>query len=660
MANKVLNTTFTAKDGGLISQMKEAGASADQLKKKMLELQSVGKKGNGGGDGGGGGEGEDGVVKSIKGTLGAKSDLGQLAKALKGGGAVLGIRLIAGELKQAADQAKALKDQFDAGEISANQLGVGLAKTVPIIGDIISAGESLSNLWASFDGIANSKIGHWLQFDAVRDLQNIQKETKAQGAVDEYVNATLERQKKLLQEIGEQRRRTQQEAGKIGREGDDLKAYELKIAAENRLADIQKKRTDALDEADKKKNEALKKARQDDKGLSPSEQNAIEQRIYKQNTEEKLKINQGFNDEIRDANNLTFVEQLQAQKEHDEKIADFKADSAKEVTDIQTEAYARNLKALGDSLGAELVMIEKNAQDKKDAILKALKEQSKGASQADIDTFNKAATEKIAAVDVDAQQQANLARKEQQEQAVKALQEGQLAVLRHQADAGDEYAAAELKRLEAAKANNDEQKKLLDLLKQQLTPKERAAALAELEALKSADHAGVVKQLADQQADALKAQASNGTPAEMREAQKQLEILELKKKYNEEAAKAAAIINNPNATTADKQAALANLKAYASTLGTQFDKALGNENQPLKKTASLEERGLLVTGLAASARAKKDPTETVAKNTKEANDLQKQFNDAFNQFVQWTQQQQQNNPTIVFGVSDDGSSGASQ
>jgi hypothetical protein len=654
MANKTLNTTFTAKDGGLISQMKEAGASADQLKKKLQELQSVGKKGKGGG----GGDDEDagGVVKSIKGQLGAKSDLGQLAKALKGGGAVLGIRLISAELKQAADQAKLLKDQFDAGAISGSQVAVGVAKTIPILGDIVNAGESLSQLWGSFDGLANSGFGKFLQLDGVNALQKINKELEVSKGITEYINGSLERQKNILKECTEERVKFNQENGKIGREGDNLKQYELQIGAENRLTEIQKKRTEALDTADKKKNEALGKAREAGKGLDPVQQNKLEQQVLREGADEKKKINAGFDDDVRAANSLSFSQQMQAEKEHGEKIADFKSDTSKEITDIQTEAYARNLKSLGDGLGAELVMIQKNAQDKKDAIIKALKEQSKGASLGDQDLYNKAATAKIAAVDADAQQEAKLARKAQQEAAVKTLQEGQLAVLRNQADSGDEYAKAELERLETAKARNDEEKKLLDLLKQELTPQERAAALAELQALKTADHAGVVKQLQSQQEDALKAQAENGaTPAAQREAQQKLEVLKLQKEYNAEAAKAAAIINNPQSNAADKAAAQANLKAYASTLGNQYDKDLGNESQPLKKTASLEERGLLITGVAAAARAKKDPSETIAQNTKEAKELQKQALDAFNQFVQWQQQQATTNPTIMFGVGDDGS-----
>jgi hypothetical protein len=338
--------------------------------------------------------------------------------------------------------------------------------------------------------------------------------------------------------------------------------------------------------------------------------------------------------------------------EHNQKMAQLEEDSAKQISDIKTQAYSRSLREAGDSLGAELVMIRKAAQDKKDEILKALKEQQKGASLADQQTFGKEATDKIEAIEADSREQERLARKQQQLDAVKVLQEGQLEILRHQADAGDENAAAELKRLEAAKALNDEEKKLLDLLQQQLTPAERAAALAQLAALKQADHAGVVKELADQQLAALKLQSDTGTVNEQREAKKQIEILNLRKAYNEEVAKTASILKDQNATAADKAQAVSNLKAFTSTLGKQYDKDLGNDPQPLKKTADLQERSLLITGIAAAARATKDPTETVAANTKEANDLQKHANDAFDQFVQWTQQQQQTNPTIVFGVSD--------
>ncbi len=634
------------RDGGFTAVAKDASFSIDQIKKKMKELKEAQESG-GKGDAGGG------VLKDLKEGLGARSPLGQLGKTLKGGGAVLGLTLIAGELGKAAAQAKDLTEQWKAGKISGGEMVESLAKGIPVIGGFISAGRDIKDLLASFDGLANSGFGKLIGLDDLNYAQKINKELAVTKAVDDYIAGTLTTQKTLLKQIADERHHIAEETGKVGLEGDAAKAYEQKTQQADRLAEVEKKRRDALEESDKKRDEALSKVRAD-KDMSPAMAFRAEQQLQKAANEEKKKINADFDTEQADTKKLNAAEQLQFQKEHSQRMAEFDADSDRAIADRKKDARAKELKDLGDSLGAELVLIEKNAQDKKDAIAKALKEQLKGASDKDAADFRRVAAEQSIAIDADAKEAAALARKTQQESVVKTLQDGQVDALKHAADAGDEAAEAELKRLEAARANNDEQKKLLDLLKQQLTPAERAVALAELAALKTADHAGVVKQLEDQKSDALRAEAENGaTFQERRDAQKQLEVLELKKKYNQEARKTADIINNPNATAADKAAATANLKAYAATLGKEFDKSVGlDKRDPLKKTADLQERGLLVTGVAAAARAKADPQERIARNSDEAVKLQSEANAAFEKFATWQKQQESRRPVVVFGVSD--------
>ncbi len=635
------------RDGGFTAVAKDASFSIDQIKKKMKELKEAQESG-GKGDAGSGG-----IVKDLRESLGAKSTFGQIAKILKGGGAVLGVSILAGEIDKAAKAAKDLTQQYNAGTISGAKLSNELLKQIPIFGEIYAAADNVYQVLGSFDGLAKSGIGKLFGLDDLNYAQKINKELEVTKGVDDYIEGSLGRQKTLLTQVAEAREHIAVEAGKVALEGNEQKRYEMEAAASERLAAVEKKRRDALDESDKKRDEAMSKLRAD-KDMSPAMAFRAEQQLQKAANEEKKKINADFNSENSDTEKLNDAERLQFHREHQEKIDAFEADAARETADRKKDAQAKQLRDLGDSLGAELVLIQKNAKDKKDEIAKSLKEQLKGAIGDDAEMFKKAAAAQSRAVDDDAAEAAALARKTQQESVVKTLQDGQVDALKHAADAGDEAAEAELKRLEAARANNDAQKKLLDLLKQQLTPAERAVALAQLAALKTADHAGVVKQLEDQKSDALRAEAENGaTFQERRDAQKQLEVLELKKKYNQEARKTAEIINNPNATAADKAAATANLKAYAATLGKEFDKSVGlDKRDPLKKTADLQERGLLVTGVAAAARAKADPQERIARNSDEAVKLQSEANAAFEKFATWQKQQESRRPVVVFGVSD--------
>jgi hypothetical protein len=636
---KVLNTVFRGTDGGLIGMMKDTKLNAEQLQKKMLELKSVGQ---------GGEDGSKTLIQNLKANLGARSDLGQIGKMLKGGGAIAAISIIGSELKEAATNALELKNQLQAGTISAGEFQVKMLESLPFVGQLVSAGSAIDDFAASFDGFANSWFGKLIKLNDMNYAQHINKELAATKDSNEYIAKSLERQVALTKEIGEEHRKNVQEAIKSTLQGDDLKNYELKIGAENRLAEIESKRQAALKQAEKEKSDAFKKIHA--AGNSLQVQADLEVAPYKRAEDEKLKINQDFDSQLQDADRISNDEAAQNDREHAEKMQGIKEEALKAYQDSQSAAMATHLKDVGDNLGAELLMIKKNAQDKKDAILKELKEQVKGASQLDQGTFNRIAQQQIASIDTEASESRQLAIKKQQLAVVEALQDGQVAALKQAADQGDEMAQQELKRLETAKQTNEEQRKLLDLLKQQLTPLERQEALDELAELRTANRAGIIKALNDQKMDVLKQQSEfGGTGADRKKAKDELEALQLKKDLQEAQIKTAAILQNPNATAEDKKEALDNLKAYTNSLGAQYDKET-KKLEPPKSKAELQERGLLITGVAASART--TPIDRVAKNSDAAVKLQQDANKLMQEFLKQQAEIEKNRPKIVTGVSD--------
>src|SRR4051794_31039393 len=94
------------KDVGTLALLKQTGAGADSLKRKLKELSDANKAQ----------APKDGpsAIKNLRSQLGARSDFGQAAKIAVGAGAVAGLTMLANATGEAAKKVKELKGEFDA------------------------------------------------------------------------------------------------------------------------------------------------------------------------------------------------------------------------------------------------------------------------------------------------------------------------------------------------------------------------------------------------------------------------------------------------------------------------------------------------------------------------------------------------------------------
>jgi hypothetical protein len=683
MGKKVLEFEFKATDSSVLASMKAQGATADQLKAKYKELAEAKNKGEED-------KGGDSVLKNLKSQLGARSSLGQIGKIAVGGGAVAGLTLIANAIGGAAKEAKELRDQFRNGTISAGEMKEKMIEAVPVFGQVWAAGQQIRELLSSFPSLANSAFGKLIGLDQIADAEKINREEAARKVLLDYQGESIERAKKSLREQQEILRGINSTTGGIGKQGYDKEKYDAQVEAQNKLASLSNKHQEDLEAAEKRRAEAAKKL-QEDKSLDPATKFDAEQQLQKQFNGEKLKINKDYADTYHAQNGQNYVEALDLEKRHQESMRLLLQGESKETSDIIANSQIERLKALGHDLDAEYALVAKNAQDKKDAVLKALAEQLKGADLADQDRLRKAATAQIGAIDngaageqqnlthktlLDAQlkvlqaqgnagnylaaneaKRVQAARELEQEQArllavyhdinasdeqrnyaaaaynalkqaatadtSKALDDEELTILQEQAAAGDHVAEAELKRVEAQRSYNEEAAKLTAILQdQKSTIEQQGRAKAELAQLDQAQTQAVGKALRDQNTALLQQQSTFGRTAnERRQAELQLTSQKLKDEFAQREAEAQSILANANATKEQKQAALDNLKAFAKDAGAEMDKEQLKDRKEQKHSFDAQERGLLLTGVAAGALAHRDPQEDVVKNTAEGNKL---------------------------------------
>ena len=481
MPKKVLETTFRA-DGNLQDYMRQTGATADQFKAKMAELKAATAK-----QASGGGEDEEGGggLKGVRQQLGSRSQLGQLGSILTGGAAVGGVTLLAGAIGNAADKAKQLKEQFDAGKISAGGVAAGVAESLPVLGTMITSFGKVEDLLASFPALADSWAGKLLGLSDRRYAEQIKQEEAARKGVLDYQADALERQKKTLIEIAEVTRGANRAAAGANLDGYDRERFERRAADEDKLADIQAKRQAALDETEKDRKAKAVEITASGAGTAVKTEKLAE--LQKAANAERTRINREYDGVAKAQQAASDAEAEADQRRHLEAMTRVYVAYERQTADATAAADADRLRATGHTLAAELAMIQQNADDKKRAIDAALVEQVKAAGnplerqqlQTDADAA-KAAEDRTSVM---ARQ--NAVYKELRDAAVQGLQA--------QAAAGDHAAAAELRRVQAAREYEAETAKITDAMNAQgATEEARAqgrAALAQLATARTADTA---------------------------------------------------------------------------------------------------------------------------------------------------------------------------
>ena len=136
------------------------------------QIEDLGKSGSGGG----------GFFKSLKGQLGEESDLGNFGKLLKGAGAVAGVTMVSRAIKDAADKAAELRQQYERGEISATQMAGGLARSLPVLGDMTQAFDSIRELITGENAEIN-KQAELIMKAAAKTDEHTRKMVEARGVL---------------------------------------------------------------------------------------------------------------------------------------------------------------------------------------------------------------------------------------------------------------------------------------------------------------------------------------------------------------------------------------------------------------------------------------------------------------------------------------------
>ncbi len=606
MPRKSLDTTFTA-SGNLTEYMGATGRASDALRAKMAELKLSAAKG--GGDDGGGG------LAGVRQQLGGRSQLGQLGSILTGGAAVGGVTLISKALGDAAEKAEDLVHKFQRGKIEGGAVAAGLAESIPVLGTMVTAFDKVGNLLASFPALADSWAGKMLGLDDRAYAEKIMQEEQARKVLLDYQTDALERQKKVMGELAQAARHSAREAAGANLDGYDKERFERQAQNEDKIADLKAKRQQALDESIKDRNTKNAEIGKQDIGTNLKVE--MQTRLAKTAKAEQARINREFDEQEKGQAAATAAEEQADKRRHLEGMAKEYTEYAKDTADTLGRADVERLKASGDTLGAELAQVKQNAADKKAAIDEKLKEQMKGAGdqtertvlQADADGA-KVAVDKAAAM-------------ERQNVVYKEMRDAQVQVLQAQAAGGDENAAAELKRLQAGREYTDEATKLLAVIHGQGSALgDVAQAQKNLDALTAAQTARVAKDVRDQHQAALQQRSEDGgTLAERKAAAAELAADQIKQDFAVKGARAKAVQEDKNATAEQKRQADDDLKSLAETSGREYDKKVNGHREKLKQSFSAEENLGGLSGVAASARARRDPAEDVLVASKEGNRL---------------------------------------
>ncbi len=607
MPAKVLQTTFKA-DGDLLDYMRKSGAGADTLRSKMAELKAAAAAKAGGGD-------EKSALQNLKEQLGTRSSLGQLGRIAAGGGAIGGLTLITKALGESAEKAADLKRQFDAGKISAGGLAAGIAESLPVVGQFWAAGQQIRGLLATFPSLTDSWAGRLIHLKDAASVEEITKQEVARKALLDYQADVLERQKKTITEMATLSRKAGREQAGAGLEGYDRERFERQAANDEKLDDLKAKRQEALDASAKDRN--AKNAEIGKQDIDSTLKVEMQTRLAKSAKDEQARINREF-DEAEKAHHAAAAADGQAENQkHLQAMARLYAANAKETSDTLARADVERLKVSGDTLGAELLQVKQNAADKKLAIDKGLEEQLKQAGNPlDRQSLRDEAAAAKSAVD-------RAAGMERANAVYREMRDSQVQVLQAQAAGGNEAAAAELKRLEAARQYEDEAKKIRAVINDQgVAVEERAQAEKNLADLTAAQTARVAKDVRDQHLAALQQRSEYAaTFAERKSALKELAGEQIKHEFEQRQAAAQAVQNDKNATAEQKRQAAADLASFAEQSGREFDAKVYGHRERIKNSFSAEENLGGLTGVAASARTRRDPADDIVKASKEGNRL---------------------------------------
>ncbi|MGA2441216.1 MAG: hypothetical protein ABSH08_09660 [Tepidisphaeraceae bacterium] len=599
-----------------------AANQARRLNEYMaLQQQAAVAAAQGGGAGGGGALGE------LKGTFGRESPFTQAARMFAGGGAILGIGLATRELDQFATKLGDVKKMMDEGA-GAGQIALGLAKSIPILGDVVSAFAQINELITGEQAAA--------------ELANQQFEQR-----NRYLQAQLALHKQIRDEERQAAREIAELANKtalVGVEGPARAYAESKNAAAAKKLEIQQKLEDEVKgfKNDKGVNEyvqALQKRKSEaesqaagwqsnlnDPMLSQDAVNLSMQRLAESNQKaaalgaqikaandmvasQVADATKSAADQIAAIDKASAAERLQATKEELTAMRAAYNEADRQIAESRTKAQAMALRASGQFYAADELELKAALERENKAVDDALTKRVTGiesarkqgllgnrtADEAKAEAFSQADAAKAAnKADYDAAAaKAKIDAAKQQGDVQDRIASARMQSLDAEIAAGNKALEIERDRLRIAEQFNQRRQELNDLLAQ-AAPNQKAEIHAELAKLDAQERAVQAQRAFTSLRDLAHEAVARAAEGGDRRSKVALAQEDIKKQFSDQAKQLQALLKDPSLTASERQAAAALLAAQPgqekAALFNAAKQGLGNVS-PLAET-SINQGGL--------------------------------------------------------------------
>ena len=202
------------------------------------------------------------IFESMKKSIGKRSNFGEAADILMGGGAVAVISEVGKKLNEAAHMAHELAIQYQEGKISAGEMFDKLADGIPLFGQFYQFGKEIGMMWEEWDNGADS--AYRKEREATANLKSQLEYTKQRAEFSKDYNGYLEQAgQTILKNNGlwtqemEIRKHGEEEKARLTEIINNTTNAKAKEAMKKQLADIDSV-TEKLVQSDKDKKEKPK------------------------------------------------------------------------------------------------------------------------------------------------------------------------------------------------------------------------------------------------------------------------------------------------------------------------------------------------------------------------------------------------------------------
>jgi hypothetical protein len=496
-------------------------------------------------------------------TFGRSSEFTHVLHALEGGGPIAGLGMAAHMLSEMTDKARELSNQFREGKINAQELKSSLLSSIPVFGQMYDAADNILSILrgtadARADMLSDDKAMIVMTEDATRTMEeyreqaiktrdsiadmaaeiskigltgDAQKIQEARDRENKANRAAVEEQKNLVAAADKQHKEA---VNKL--EADNQGRWYRALAAEDALKKAQKARDDD-------KSKSTVQMAKEDTAIRAAEGEVYNYRdiLHVKNTldvDRRLATEQAERDsQAKILKNREVLEagltqlRIEIGQRHQEMDAKASADAAKAQNDVIISSLRSKAKITKDAgekaaLESQARELEINTQTA-DKIAKINEELVKKniAQKRDEALNQKEADRQIAEAKAKAVQDlknntaetdqkialSRLEKSEGQANSEKDLNKATLDRLQAEADAGNQAASIELKRLQIAQQFNDRKQELLKLLADEtgkVTAQQKAEAKAQLAGLTAdQDRAQALERMKDTPKNSLRFKA---------------------------------------------------------------------------------------------------------------------------------------------------------